>query len=80
MSKGAKIVAVRFPPEEYESMLKQLADSEVFRRGEPMTTSMWVRQAVREKLAKMARSRASRRSRSVFHGDPTVKQWNEEAS
>ena len=72
MSKGSKVVAIRFPADEYDAMLGQLADSEKFRRGEPWTLSEFVRSAIREKLKKMERSRKSRKPRKVPLGEETV--------
>lgn len=56
MSKGSRVVPVRFEEELLDAVAAMIASSNERRQGEPWTTSEFVRAAVREKLAKMKRS------------------------
>jgi hypothetical protein len=57
MSKGSPIVPVRIPPELLGEVARCIARRNVWSRNEPWTTSGFVIAAIREKLAKMERSR-----------------------
>lgn len=68
MSKGARFVGVRFPEEEWNAMLVEIARGEKFRADEPWTLSAFIRKAVKEKIAKAERSRASRKGKGAGAG------------
>lgn len=63
MSKGSKIVSVRFPDDEHEAMLLRLESLRVFHHGSEVTLGEFIRSAVEEKIAKMERSRTWRKKK-----------------
>lgn len=77
MSKGNRIVPVRFSEDAYADMVKQIEDSNDRRSEEPWTVSEFIRIAIAEKLAKMERSRTShkskRKSKDTSSSDTEVK-------
>lgn len=68
MSKGNRMIGVRVSDEEYQELLAQLAMTNKTTWGEPYTLSAWVRTAIREKLAKMARGRKPRKKKEETGG------------
>jgi hypothetical protein len=73
MSKGTRIMPVRFPDELAAEVFRELSLSERTREGEPWTFSDFVRLAVAEKIAHRKRSRAKRARKKTTPpaGSPT---------
>jgi hypothetical protein len=63
MSKGSRIVPVRMTPELHDEMMVQIEMSLKHRKEEPWTVSEFIRTAIAEKLAKMARGRRKKGGR-----------------
>lgn len=86
MSKGSKVVLVRFPKEELDAMIAQIASSNESRRDEPYTVSSFVRYCVQSQLRKNARGRAPRKSartaysQEALDGDTFDVIWQQMAS
>lgn len=59
MSRGSPIVPIRIPSELLAEMDQVILRANEVRRGEPWGRTGFILSAVREKLAKMERSRAS---------------------
>lgn len=61
MSKGSPIIGLRLPPEEYQALVDAIASNNESRKESPYDFSSWIRAAIRERLAKQARSRSKRK-------------------
>lgn len=59
MSLGNPKILVRLPTEELDALRESIESANAHRSGEPWTMSEFVRVAIREKLAKMERSRTN---------------------
>jgi hypothetical protein len=57
MSKGSKIIQVRFPPSLFNKVLEAVDSANKNRKGEPYTMSDWIRKCVAEKLNHLLRSK-----------------------
>lgn len=64
MSKGTKITGVRIPAELREEMKLTIARANVFKVDEPWNQTDFILAAIREKIAKMERSRKGRKRTS----------------
>lgn len=61
MSKGNKVVPVRFTPEELQAIAEAIESANDHTRDEPYTVSSWIRKAVKDKLAHLSRSKRPRK-------------------
>jgi hypothetical protein len=68
MSKGTRIVTLRVPDELRRACEAQIDMSEPWRAGEPWTLGEFIRVAIKEKLAKMARCRRRYRRKARKEG------------
>jgi hypothetical protein len=63
MSRGSPVVLLRLPPALLVALDAEVERQNATRVDEPYDRSGWVRQAIRERLAKLGRGRRSRRAR-----------------
>lgn len=64
MSKGSPVVTLRVPEEELARLDAAILACNSRRKGTPWSRTDFIMAAVREKLAKMARSRSSRKRKA----------------
>lgn len=60
MNKASRYVPIRIPMDVWDEMELTIRRAEQYRRDEPWNTTTFIITAIREKLAKMDRSRRSR--------------------
>lgn len=67
--KGSPKIILRVPTELLDRIREAITSNNAFRGGQPYDLSGWIRQAITERLDKLARSRKGRKAKSKEAGD-----------